>query len=77
MTSKTELKKMIEALREEIRGLRLDVANLQTMIRNQNTSTSPASPYTTTPMTAPSYPTITCSTDTCKNDDGKIITAVN
>ena len=32
MTSKTELKEMIEALNDEIKELRQDIANIQTMI---------------------------------------------
>lgn len=77
MTSKTELKEMIEALREEIRGLRKDVANLQIMINNQNKSTISNIPFTSDPnrtcptpypnVTGPYYPPnytkITCSDD--------------
>lgn len=77
MTSKTELKELIEALREEIRGLRKDVANLQIMINNQNKSTISNIPFTSDPnrtcptpypnVTGPYYPPnytkITCSDD--------------
>ena len=79
MTSKKELKEMIESLREEIRGLRRDVTNLQAMVlTNSGKRTTPNIPqYTTTPMRFPSDFTITCSTDTSKNSDTKNITATN
>ena len=82
MTSKTELKEMIEALREEIQGLRMEVVNLQTMVlNNQNKSTIMNIPFNPNPNGTgphvPFYPTITCSTDTSKNDDKKIITTMN
>jgi len=81
MTSKTELKKMIEALREEVRELRLDIANLQTMVRNQDKSTITNIPFTPTPNgTGPYFPSdfsITCTADTSQNADDEIVTAVN